>query len=90
MNMIASVPVHMPKTPIIVYNLGLNSINKLKLSSYYNVEVKDFSFDKYPEHVKSLGIYAWKSLIINEMQQLNLPIILRCDASCQLQCPIES
>lgn len=58
---------------IIVYNLGMtnNEADEIKLFSY--VTLKEFDFNKYPEHVsleKYYGLncnYAWKPIIIHEV-----------------------
>ena len=56
---IASAQAYMPKSPIIVYNLGLSEKNKKILSSYCDVKVRDFNFSMYPKHVQNLQTYAW-------------------------------
>ena len=83
---IASVQTYMPKTPIIMYTLGLSEKNKKILSSYCDVKVRTFNFSMYPKHVQNLHTYAWKPMVINEMyKEENGKIILWCDASCRLR-----
>ena len=83
---IASVQAYMPKSPIIVYNLGLSEKNKKILSSYCDVKVRDFNFSVYPKHVQNLHTYAWKPIIINEMyKEGNGRVILWGDASCRVR-----
>ena len=82
---IASVQTHMPKSPIIVYNLGLSKKNKKILSSYCDVQVRDFNFSKFPKHVRFLRGCAWKPLIINELyERLNGKVVMWADASCRV------
>ena len=83
---IASVQAYMPKSPIIMYNLGLSEKNKKNLSSYCDVKVRDLNFRMYPKHVQNLGTYAWKPLIINEMyKEENGKVIFWGDASCRVR-----
>ena len=84
-DLIASVQTHMPGTPVIMYDLGLNNENKEKLTSYCGVQVKSFNFSKYPQYVRNLSLYAWKPLIINDAyEEKEYEVILWCDASCRL------
>ena len=51
---IASVQTHMPQSPITVYNLGLSEKNKKILSSFCNIQVRNFNFRKFPTHIRFL------------------------------------
>tara|TARA_B100001093_G_C26852783_1_gene1025917 strand:- start:3297 stop:4004 length:708 start_codon:yes stop_codon:yes gene_type:complete len=58
---------------IIVYNLGMSDDELNQIKSFEYVMVKNFDFNKYPEHVsleKYYGVncsYAWKPIIIHEV-----------------------
>ena len=65
-DMIGSVHQFLPNTKIIVYDLGMNDEQRSKASTYCNVEVRKFDFDKYPPHVKNLMNYAWKPLLAED------------------------
>ena len=88
LDFLSSVQIHLPFTPIIAYDLGLNTNNRKSLASFCNVYVKTFKFDKYPEYVRDLKTYAWKPIIINQTLPKDYEIILWCDTSCRLHGPI--
>ena len=68
-DMFASVQHNLPNTRLIVYDLGLSDVQKETLSSYCNVEVRSFQFEKYPPHVRNLRLYAWKPLIAKALSE---------------------
>ena len=75
----------LPKTKVIVYDLGLKKNESEALQSYCNVqEVRKFKFDQYPGHVKDLHNYAWKPLLINEMSK-DFELFFYCDSSCRVK-----
>ena len=88
LDFLASVQIHLPLTPIIAYDLGLNTSNRKSLASFCNVRVKTFEFDKYPEYVRDLMTHAWKPIIINQTLPKDYEIILWCDTSCRLHGPV--
>ena len=60
---------------IVIYDLGLNTNNKLKLTNKLkeynnlNIIIKEFDYSKYPDYFNinvNAGEYAWKSVIIKE------------------------
>ena len=68
-DMIASVQYHLPNTMLIVYDLGLTEAQRKTISSYCNVQLRSFEFEKYPAHVRNLHFYAWKPLIAKELSE---------------------
>jgi len=77
---IASVQKYMPQTKILLYDLGLTAKDRTNASTYCNVEVRTFQWDKYPKHVRQLSRYAWKPLIAREVSQ-EYDVIMYRDAS---------
>ncbi|KAL3880700.1 hypothetical protein ACJMK2_032920 [Sinanodonta woodiana] len=53
-----------PDVKLIYYNLGLSIEERSKVKKYCRCEVRDFPFDKYPDHVAFLPGFAWKIIII--------------------------
>ena len=64
-----SVHEHMPKTKIIVYDIGLTDSQVSTLQTYCDVEIRKFNFQKYPKYFKNLRNYAWKTEIAKEMSE---------------------
>lgn len=65
-NLLYSISISEPKTPLLVYDLGLEAgeLNHLKLQGY---EVRRFPYENYPPHFDirvDAGVYAWKPIII--------------------------
>ena len=57
-----------PGKAVIFYDLGLtNSQVSEILTTLPFVKFRKFDFDAYPPHVRNLGNYAWKSLIIQQI-----------------------
>ena len=52
------------KQPIIYYDVGLTDLEVAELRNGCNIQVVKFPFEKYPEHVKNLHTYAFKSIIM--------------------------
>ena len=75
-----SVHEHMPKTNIIVYDIGLNDSQVSTLQTYCNVEIRKFNFQEYPKYFKNLKNYAWKTAVVKEMSE-EFELFLFCDAS---------
>ena len=55
-----------PQTKTLVYDLGLNQEQVIKLQSTNSVEYRKFDFSLFPEHVRDLYTYAFKPLIIQQ------------------------
>eukprot|EP00731_Ephydatia_muelleri_P010040 Em0005g626a len=71
---------YFPRTKIIVYDLGLTESERRQLTSYCNVELRNFPFEKYPDHVRDLQTYAFKPLVVSEVAR-EYEVILYGDAS---------
>ena len=68
-DMIASAQRFLPTTRIVVYDLGLKEKERKELELLCNVEVRNFVFDHYPPHFRSLFKYAWKPIVIRTVTQ---------------------
>ena len=75
-----SVHEHMPKTKIIVYDIGLTDSQVSTLKTYCNIEIRKFNFQKHPKYFKNLKNYAWKTAVVKEISE-EFELILFCDAS---------
>ncbi|ELT89243.1 hypothetical protein CAPTEDRAFT_191027 [Capitella teleta] len=56
-----------PGHAIYFYDLGLSDAQKEELNTWCNVHYVYFNYSKYPEHVKALGTYAFKPMIVQDM-----------------------
>ena len=83
-DMIASVQKFLPNTKLIVYNLGLNDVERKTMLTYCNVELRTFHFELYPPHVKKLFKYAWKPIMHRDVAE-EYEVILYGDASITLK-----
>ena len=84
LDMIASVQKFLPNTKLIVYDLGLNHVERKTMSTYCNVELRTFGFELYPPHVKELFKYAWKPIIYRDVAE-EYEVILYMDSSIRLK-----
>ncbi|KAK5968908.1 hypothetical protein GCK32_008122 [Trichostrongylus colubriformis] len=64
LTLIASIRKIWPQKKIFVYDLGLGAQSMEELKNKCRIEIRSFPFDKYPDYVKNLYEYRWKSLII--------------------------
>ena len=87
-DMIASVQKHLPRTKIIVFDLGLSSMQRAIIKTYCCAEVRKFPFHNYPTHVKTLTMYAWKPLVIKEIAQ-EYEVVLYGDASLRVMSTVK-
>ncbi len=87
-NLFGSIQDKMPGAKIIVYDLGLTSVQVSAIRQMCNVELRPFHFDSYPAHVHNLYKYAWKPLIINEVSE-EYEIIVWADTSIRFKTPIQ-
>ncbi|XP_041460477.1 uncharacterized protein LOC121411713 [Lytechinus variegatus] len=62
---IGSIQEFMPGQEIILYNLGLSKTSLEKVNTFCDVQVRDFPFSSYPNHVRDLHTYAFKPIIID-------------------------
>ena len=84
-DMIASVQTCLPNKKIIVYDLGLNRIQRNQTLKYCNVELRPFPFNDYQQpHVRKLDTYAWKP-IITKLVSLEYDVIMYGDASLRMK-----
>ena len=84
-----SIHKNMPNTTIIAYHLGLKKEEVATLQSYCNVKVRRFNFSRYPSHVRSLNMYAWKVMVVSEMSE-EFELFMYGDASCRVMKPLDS
>ena len=83
LDMIGSVQMYLPHTKIIVYDIGLSTEERGKVTKYCNVELRTFDFAKYPPHVKNIKNYAWRPFMLQELAQ-EYDVILYGDASLRI------
>lgn len=55
---------YFPNQKLIVYDIGLGKSSAKRVRSFCNVEYRKFDFEKYPDHVRTLVQFRWKSLIL--------------------------
>lgn len=87
-NLITSIIKHEINPKIVVYDIGLNKkdINYLDLN--FNLEVKKFEFQNYPDFVsrrdefQKLGSYSWKPIILWTEFNLTNENIIYLDSRC--------
>ena len=79
-DMIASVQKFLPNTKLIVYDLGLNDVERKNVSTYCNVELRTFHFELYSPYVKELFKYAWKPIIYRDVAE-DYEVILYMDST---------
>lgn len=82
-----------PESRLIIFDLGLKEYQVEKMMKICSCEVRQFPFDKYPEHVKEMKGYAWKPLIVQLVAKEH-PFVIWMDASVrftttQLDAPFE-
>jgi len=82
LDMIGSVQKYLPRTKIIVYDIGLTAEERKNVSTFCNVELISFNFTIYSLHVKrKIRGLAWKPLILQELVDEEYDVILYGDAS---------
>lgn len=93
-DMIGSVHYFLPNTPIIIYDLGLDSKHVQALNELKNVQIRQYDFEAIGRtdyrklgYRKGLGCYAWKIFIIDEISKEH-KIFVWFDASIRLLKPI--
>ncbi|KAH3730690.1 uncharacterized protein LOC127852848 [Dreissena polymorpha] len=69
-----------PGAKLIFYNLGLTAKEVQLLKSMCDLEMRDFPFEKYPDHVKLLYGYAFKPIAIQTVLNEH-PLVLWLDSS---------
>ena len=88
LNMIASVQKMMPEVKIIVYDLGMTSLQRNTVLDLCGVQIRNFNFSKYPEHVRDLFKYAWKPIVAHELVK-DYEVVMWGDASVRLLKPLQ-
>ena len=71
---------------IIFYDLGLYEQSLHLLRKHCKCEVRKFSFEEYPHHVRWLFMYTWKPIIIQQVLKEH-PSIMWADASVRFSHP---
>jgi hypothetical protein len=87
-NLIGSILFWEPDATIAIFDLGLSSEQRERVSRWANVRVHDFNFDLYPPHVRTLTNFAWKPLVMNESLSI-YESIFYLDTSVELRSPID-
>jgi hypothetical protein len=87
LNLIGSVHVWSPESPVIVYDLGMSPQGRERLEGLCNVQVRPFPFGKYPGHMSDLFTYAWKPPIIAEVVE-EFGWALWLDSSIEIRAPL--
>lgn len=83
-NLVGSIHFWEPGLKVIVFDLGLSSEQLVEVSSWRNVELRRFQFEKYPPHVRISSNYAWKVLLIAETAQ-EFPAFLYLDSGMEIR-----
>ena len=84
--MLVSVQRCLPHNKLILYDIGLSTKNRKKLTTkYQNIELRNFPFSSYSHlpHVQNLMTYAWKPILIKEVS-LQYDVIMYGDASMRM------
>ena len=66
-HLVSRIQQHLPNRSVIIYDLGMSNGEIDELSAACGVTIRNFDFNRYPPHVRWLGSYAWKSLMIHEV-----------------------
>ena len=88
-DMIGSAQQFLPTRRIVIYDLGLQEIQRKELEKFCNIELRRFDFEQYPPHFKSLRKYAWKPFIIRQLA-LEAEYLFWADASIRFVKDFES
>lgn len=86
-DMIGSVQKFLPSTNLIVYDIGMTEEQKNQLQRYCNVEVRPFTFERYPRHTRRLRTFAWKVFAVEDVVR-DYEVILWADSSVRLTGPL--
>ncbi|XP_062582160.1 uncharacterized protein LOC134243941 [Saccostrea cucullata] len=69
-----------PGMKLILFDLGLNAKQLKLMTKYCKCEVRQFPFQIFPDHIRILSGYGWKSLIIQLLLQ-EFDFVMWTDAS---------
>ncbi|KAL6757879.1 hypothetical protein V8C86DRAFT_2612716 [Haematococcus lacustris] len=86
-NMVGSVHVWEPTQRVIVYDLGFSQTQLAKMMCWRNVEVRRFPYEKYPDHVRDVRNYAFKTLVLQEALA-DSSAVLWIDSGLELRAPM--
>ena len=86
-DLIGSVQKFLPRTNLIVYDLGMTEEQKNQLQTFCNIEIRPFVFEKYPPHTKRLRTFAWKVFAVEEVVR-DYEVIMWADSSVRLTGPL--
>ena len=86
-NFIGSVHVWEPGQKVLVYDLGLTRDQLRQMTCWEDVDVVPFNFSAYPNHVRNLFNYAWKTVVIDEVLRKH-GAVLALDAGIELRQPL--
>lgn len=75
---------HAPHSKLL-WHTDTHALNFYPLQS----QVRAFPFDKFPPHVKDLGNYAFKALVLREALLLH-KVVLWIDAGLELRAPLHT
>ena len=67
MRVVDHFPKHLPGVKLVCYDIGLSEPEIDTLKKLAHVIYRKFEFEKYPPHIKNLGNYAWKLLLMGEL-----------------------
>ena len=60
---------HYTNLKVIVYDIGMDSTQLHLMRKYCKCEVRKFPFNEFPEHMRIVGAYAWKPIVVWEVLQ---------------------
>ena len=94
LDMLGSVHHFLPNTPIILYDVGLNSKQVKALKELKNIEIRHYEFEAKGRtdyrklgYGRGLGCYAWKIFVMDEISKEH-KIFLWLDASIRILKPL--
>ena len=73
----------LPDKKIIVYDLGLNFMQREQVRKLQNVELRSFPFDDYLPYMKDLYTYAWKPVVVKLVSE-EYNVIMYGDSSLRM------
>ena len=72
---------HLPEKTLVLYDLGLSSRDVLTLKKACNCSIRVFEFDKYPAHVSTLKLKAYRPIIIQVVSKCVAPYVMHVVAN---------
>ena len=72
-NLVGSAQLREPAMRVVVYDLGLDGLERAVAAAWRGAEVVPFPFARHPPHVRNLRNYAWKPLVYEHaLERLDL------------------